>query len=147
MARPIYEKESDRAKEQEVIDQIERRWAAKVDYVIQLPKMSSADIAMVQDNKIVAFGEIKSRNVELATYKTLYLSVQKSAMLWSIAQVTNKPMFIFGNYTDCIAYTRMKAGWPCSFGGRTDRNDSADQEALMELPTDLFQILHTKGEK
>ena len=64
MTRPIYEQESDRAKEKDVINQIERRWAAKVDYVIQLPKMSSADIAMVQDNKIVAFGEIKSRNIQ-----------------------------------------------------------------------------------
>ena len=150
MTRPIYEEETDRIKEQEVADLIARKWARKVDKVVQMPKLFPCDMALVKDQKVVAFVEVKSRSFSRHKYDDLMFEVKKSATLFSIATITDKPMFIVCDMTDCVLFTQLQAGYPCIISGRGDRDDSEDIQPQFLIPLSQFQMLHDKtntGEK
>ena len=127
MKRPVYEKDSDRKREEEVARRITEKWQARV---IMLPQFAVADMLII-DNKDNprCWAEVKSRNMNFGQYRHMHIAADKIERLQDLMRLTKLKAIII-----CALYDGIY--WhPCpetreqivrEMGGRTDRNDPAD---------------------
>ena len=73
MARPMYETDADRKKEQALADAFKQHG---YDFY-KLPIQYRLDFVVFKDNKAKAFIEVKHRNVRLLQYDTAMISLSK----------------------------------------------------------------------
>jgi len=112
--------------------------------LIKLPRSYSLDFMMVRDTLPVGWLELKNRSHSLQRYPTLILALQKFQAGLLLAQTTSLPFILAVQWTDAAGYCYASSLRPfpvLSFCGRTDRNDPADLEPCVEIPSQKFSLL------
>lgn len=141
MPRPLYETESDLKSESSYAEKLADRWSSEP---IKLPIKYHLDFAMVRDDDIKAWVEIRCRNVNSDTYSSFVFSIEKwktgidyhtktglpfiMAVRWK-----DKDMYYTYNPSDEVSFSFMhitKEKW---------RGDSQDNEPVVEIPIRLFR--------
>ena len=132
MARPVYESESDRRVEREIAESFAERWRCSFHH---LRRLSQVDAAIMQDDKVVAWAEIKRRRVPAKRYPTILLSAEKAAHGVNLSQLTEMPFLFLVRFDDCDAYVKVEQRHlkQLRIMGRTDRGDEADVEPCIEI--------------
>lgn len=136
--RPVYESANDISREAGVAEILSSAWHCAIH---KLPKLYSCDFAAMREKAIHAWLEIKVRNASYATY---LISLHKWMKGVELSEVSGKPFFLVVawpvNGQQVVMYypvTREKVR--VVLGGRKDRNDPADIEPMVEIPTERFR--------
>jgi hypothetical protein len=145
MARPRYETEQDLDNEVKVMDAITSPYRDRV-YYRKLPLAYQLDYGIYEKpgNLLRTVVEIKTRDIDIDTYKTLFISAHKVHAMIEWANMNVNAILVF-NLRDGI-YTRLiKSDNPWlsrpAFGGRYDREDWQDAEPVYHIPTKMFFCL------
>ena len=126
--RQQYETEKDRQNEQVVAEAIESAWKLRT---VKMPKSYHLDYALTnEDNSLRGFVEIKCRRTKRYNYPTYLISLSKVLAAKRLTESTNLCSFLVVKWLDDIAWVYFNDPHTLGFGGRTDRNDSADQEPV-----------------
>jgi len=137
MARPIYETETDRRKEQALADAFARHG---YDFY-KLPIQYRLDFVVFKDNKAKAFVEVKHRNVRLLQYDTAMVSLSKVIQARLLTQHTGLPAYLLNVYKDNIARFDFAGEYEIGKGGRSDRGDSQDADICAYFPIQAALVL------
>lgn len=144
--RPLYETESDRVVEREVISKLAEAWGlgyAKM-------KMSSViDFALLDGKKVVAVAEVKARNyssADIERFGGLILSTGKVLAAKDWVSALWVPFILAIKLTDGIFYLVIEDEWDwpdmvIELAGRRDRGDLQDIEPCCLIPMELFKRL------
>ena len=130
MARPMYETETDRRKEQALAD----AFAAHGYDFYKLPIQYRLDFVVFKDNKAKAFIEVKHRNVRLLQYDTAMVSLSKVIQARTLTQHTGLPAYLLNVYKDNIARFDFAGDYEIGKGGRSDRGDPQDADICAYFP-------------
>jgi len=130
MARPMYETETDRRKEQALADAFARHG---YDFY-KLPIQYRLDFVVFKDNKAKAFIEVKHRNVRLLQYDTAMVSLSKVIQARLLTQHTGLPAYLLNVYKDNIARIDFANDYEIGKGGRSDRGDAQDADICAYFP-------------
>ena len=126
--RQQYETEKDRQNEKAVAVAIESAWKLRT---VKMPKSYHLDYALTnEDNSLRGFVEIKCRKNNRYDYQTYMISLSKVLIAKRLTESTNLCSFLVVKWLDDIAWVYFNDPHTLGFGGRTDRNDSADQEPV-----------------
>ena len=136
MARPIYETAQDRDNEEEIAKHIAERYNAKA---IKAKRLYGLDWFFEREGYVVGMVEIKARKCASSDYATYMISADKIARIRMLSSVSGIPSFLFVAWTDCMGYINL-ADQPdfTAVGGRRDRGDDQDVEALLHYQIDRF---------
>ena len=137
MKRPIYETDSDLAKEKEVQEALYLLWEVTFN---KLPRAYHVDWMLTRKNEAKAFVELKCRNNNRHQYPTLMLSLHKWMHGKALAQEIGGKFLIIVKWNDGIFYHTQ--GWcdvTYGIGGRKDRGDNQDIEPVVYIPVDYFK--------
>lgn len=142
MARPEYETQKDLDKEKSISQVLSDTWKCSL---VKMPIKYHLDYAIVKDEKIVGFCELKSPNYALADFKRFggfFISLDKFMSAKKMNESTGLPCMIVINATDGIWYTTFHDAKFISFKitGRKDRGDWQDMEPCIVLDTDQFKL-------
>lgn len=132
--RGFYETKESLSRESLVADEVAKAWACRQ---VKMPKYYKCDYALARGKMVKAFLEIKCRDVLPDTYETLILSVDKFTFLVEMERSTKIPCFFVVRFTDnSIRYAKLSEvkGFTIEIGGRFDRNDDDDTEAVVHIP-------------
>lgn len=132
--RGFYETKESLAREAEVAQQVAEVWKAKS---VKMPKYYKCDYALARGRAVKAFMEIKCRDVSPETYKTIILSVDKFTFLVETDRATKIPCLFVVRFSDgSTRYARLAElkDFSVEIGGRFDRNDPDDTEAVVHIP-------------
>ena len=141
MNRPQYETQLDLKREQEAIRALERVSGRKS---FKLPVSYRIDFAMTNnEDEITSWVEVKCRKNPHKKYPTLAISVTKLMAGVSFEQKTNLPFFLVVHWPDFLGYVRISDLFEFKIirGGRSDRNDNADEEPMVHIPIEKFKEL------
>jgi len=147
MNRPIYESKEDLTNENKIKTVLEAKWSCEL---TKLPIKYHLDYAMLRDEKIVGFCEIKSPNYSLADFKRFggfFISLDKFMSANKLNATTMLPCFIVLNALDGVWYASFHDAKlnAIKIKGRKDRNDWQDMEPCVVLDTDQFKLLKDKS--
>lgn len=137
MARPMYETDADRKKEQALADAFKQHG---YDFY-KLPIQYRLDFVVFKDNKAKAFIEVKHRNVRLLQYDTAMISLSKVIQARTLTQHTGLPAYLLNVYQDCIARFDFAGDYTLGKGGRSDRGDSQDADVCAYFPIQAALVL------
>jgi len=137
MARPMYETETDRRKEQALADAFARHG---YDFY-KLPIQYRLDFVVFKDNKAKAFIEVKHRNVRLLQYDTAMVSLSKVIQARMLTQHTGLPAYLLNVYKDNIARIDFANDYEIGKGGRSDRGDAQDADICAYFPIQAALVL------
>lgn len=138
MNRPVYESEQDLFNERQLAVKAERAWRCEM---VKQSKFNQFDYAAVRDGRVVAFVEMRVRSTPLRKYPTMILSANKLQAAQAMHMATGLPCLFLVQWTDVAGFVSMLNQYPVIMGGRTDRGDPADIEALATIPTEDFVLL------
>lgn len=147
MSRPIYEKESDRANERVAAEKFREYLshtlipAPKSIELREAPKLYPFDYEILSDGKPWAIVEIKCRKNRRDDYPSYMISLEKIRVLREAAHIRDLPSFLLVSWADMVGYApavSVAERGIKSWGGRIDRNDPRDQEAVLYVPNSLF---------
>ena len=130
MARPMYETEADRKKEQALADAFKQHG---YDFY-KLPIQYRLDFVVFKDNEAKAFIEVKHRNVRLFDYDSAMISLSKVIQARLLTQHTGLPAYLLNVYKDNIARFDFAGDYTLGKGGRFDRGDSQDADICAYFP-------------
>ena len=134
--RPRYETYADLSNESEIIDDACVAWQCQA---IKLPNSYRLDFALLRDEKVVAFAEVKRRNVLHNAYPTAFISLSK---VMTARLMRPLPSFWIVAWDDGIGYVRLdNHNGEITMAGRRDRHDPADIEPMAHFKTELFTKL------
>lgn len=140
MTRPLYESAGDLKNERQVATLLCSLWGMDAH---KLPRTYSLDYAMTSRSntkKVVAFVEIKCRQVPSWQYDTLLISMAKVLRGKAIARETNIPTMLIVRWNDMVGGIDFKdIDSEISLGGRTDRGDQQDVEPVYLIPIERFR--------
>jgi hypothetical protein len=139
--RPAYETENDRTEEAAITEIICQIWSCKV---VKLPRAYNLDCAILRQNELMAWAEIKRRKRTLEQYPTVFLSMQKILAAHNFNRISGKPCLFVVRFDDCLAWTDMLRNRKIEFRGRVDRGDWQDQEAAAVIHTGEFKVIECK---
>jgi hypothetical protein len=144
--RPIYETKDDRVRERFVAEAVAAHWRVDLE---RETRLAVNDYKLTTNGKPFALMEVKCRvGYDWTTLRFMYtymLSLKKWNDLWKLCRENDWAL--------CLAIADMNAevwaakwrGTPPDYdvrnGGRRDRNDDADIEKCVFIPTDEFDIL------
>ena len=137
MARPMYETEADRKKEQALADAFKQHG---YDFY-KLPIQYRLDFVVFKDTKAKAFIEVKHRNVRLFQYDTAMISLSKVIQARLLTQYTGLPAYLLNVYKDNIARFDFAGDYTLGKGGRFDRGDSQDADICAYFPIQAALVL------
>eukprot|EP00919_Chromeraceae_sp_WS-2016_P060823 GHVR01144332.1.p2 GENE.GHVR01144332.1~~GHVR01144332.1.p2 ORF type:complete len:139 (-),score=5.76 GHVR01144332.1:6-422(-) len=134
--RPLYETDSDRARESDVFEYIK----SKIDCdVVKAPENAHFDGFLVGPNNLpMAMVEVKNRNNASTKYPTYMLSANKCRKCKELSDSSGVPFVLVVRFTDGVFALTVKGEYPVEMGGRYDRNDPRDKEPCMFIPMDKF---------
>jgi hypothetical protein len=146
MSRPIYESKQDLDREKQLSTILSEAWSCSF---VKMPIKYHLDYAMLRDEKIVGFCEMKSPNYSLADFRRFggfFISLDKFMSSNKLNGTTMLPCFIVLNALDGVWYASFHDAklTAIKMKGRKDRNDWQDMEPCVVLDTDQFKLL---GEK
>lgn len=130
MARPMYETETDRKKEQALADAFKQHG---YDFY-KLPIQYRLDFVVFKDNQAKAFIEVKHRNVRLFQYDSAMISLSKVIQARLLTQHTGLPAYLLNVYKDNIARFDFAGDYEIGKGGRSDRGDAQDADICAYFP-------------
>lgn len=143
-ARKIYESDEDLKREAIVAEAIE---SARNVRLKKVPRKYFIDYAVMKDNAIIGWVEIKCRQGQHDRYSTFMLSLCKWREGLKLAEDTKTTFVVAVSYDDGIYLfdaTGLKAETVTfGFGGRSDRNDTEDYEPVVHIPIQSFCKLNT----
>jgi len=137
MARPMYETQFDRKKEQALAD----AFAEHGYEFYKLPIQYRLDFVVFKDNEAKAFIEVKHRNVQLFQYDTAMISLSKVIQARLLTQHTGLPAYLLNVYKDNIARFDFAGDYTLGKGGRFDRGDSQDADICAYFPIQAALVL------
>jgi len=139
--RPRYERQADRDAENRLIELVCKRY--QLDSFFKLPASYILDFAVSRNKQIIGFVEVKKRTTAMRQYPTFFIALHKvlQAKQYELIGLHSR---VVVEWSDCIGSVRLDAPFELKFGGRSDRNDSADQEPMAHFPIDSFEILEEK---
>ena len=132
--RPTYETKDSLTREGVVAKAVASAWASDA---VKMPKYYKCDYALSRGKMVKAFLEIKCRDVLPDTYETIILSADKFTFLLEMERSTRVPCFFVVRFSDnSIRYAKLSEvkGFTIEIGGRFDRNDDDDTEAVVHIP-------------
>jgi len=142
LSRPIYENEFDLSNEEIVKQAIEKTGVV----LHKLPMSYRMDYMAFRDDKPSSVIEVKSR--KKGTSSTTFPWFMVSLLKWhagiDYVHKSGIPFILAGKYDDGIFFYKYSPDdnvdikW---FGGRKDRQDTADQEPCVYIPMTLFKKL------
>lgn len=145
MSREKYETAIDLKNEKAAITALEmasRRQACK------LPISYRIDFAMTNEaHEITSWVEVKCRKNPRDKYPTFAIGITKLMAGIAFEDKTGKPFFLVVHWSDFLGYVRVSSlkGYKIRSGGRTDRNDPADEEPMVHIPVGEFKELKNPG--
>lgn len=106
-------------------------------------KFESVDFALLQNEKVSGWAEVKRRYNSSNKYSTLAISADKIAAGKIKSIATNRPYFLIIGWDDCLGYIEIKPEdeFEIKIGGRRDRGDDADTEPMIHIPINFFTII------
>jgi hypothetical protein len=140
---PRYETEQD----------LSREWAIGVEFARQfnatirkLPesKRYFCDLGVFREGQMVAIVEIKDRPGWKLPYGDVILGLSKVRELQSYNDMMGVPAFFVARLAGEIHFAKINEdvkNWYIRWGGRTDRDDAADQEPVVHIPYSSFRKL------
>jgi hypothetical protein len=158
VARQQYENSADLAYEWGIGKMIEEAWGG---WVRKLPKAYGMDFALLDDKdddpvEFSLFGhakghgllcmvEIKGARYSVRRHRDALVALQKWRTAYEWRRATGLPIYFVWGYTDDVRWYEVD-GPPdipacIRWGGRVDRNDSADKEPLVRIPVDALHPL------
>lgn len=153
MSRPIYEREGDRDNERQAAEKFR-------EYLVQTlipkpgsvelreaPRLHPFDYEVIVDGKPWALVEIKCRKNRREDYPSYMIGLQKIRGLREAAHIRNMASFLLVSWSDTLGYApavSIAERGIKSWGGRIDRNDPFDQEAVLYVPNSLFTAIPQK---
>lgn len=146
MARPEYETEADRQIENDVSQIVSKAWNCKL---TKLPVKYHLDYAVVRNEVIIGFLELKSRNYTMAQLDRMggfFVSLDKFMSAQRLNKATGLPSIIMIKALDGIYYASFHNAKIKSvkMEGRKDRKDWQDVEPCVLLATDQFKLFQKK---
>ena len=133
--RPTYETKEDLERENEIARIVSQAFKCELQ---KLHKYNQFDYVAVRNKIVVAFFEMRRRNNEMSKYKTMIVSMNKVLSAHLVKTATNMDTFFVVMWNDCVGYTSLSRQFEVQIGGRTDRNDLADIEAVCHIPIEDF---------
>lgn len=138
----MFVSDEDENNEREVAAILERRWRCKLR---KFGKLDPIDWWAERDGKVVAFVELKCRNIPSTKYATVFVTLRKwldllRAHEWTIDGV---PALIVVRWTDRIGYYEITDLPPgrLSVLRRREQRVEQDTEPAWELPISAFTWL------
>ena len=129
MSRPIYETQQDRDNERAVAEAIGQRYGCDMH---KLPMKYILDFAATRDGRVVAFIEVRCRNIASTQYDEFMVSVGKLLAAKSLTSCTGIPCRLAVRWADGV--TRITnlppENYDVRIGGSTRRNDWQDIEPM-----------------
>jgi hypothetical protein len=135
--RWYHQTEEDLRREREVAAVVERAFDLKA---IKLPDYTRVDFLLHRDGVAKSVIEIKCRNVSSDRYDTYMVSKGKYNALLGWVDMGFKAALVV-RWTDAIGIVRVPIDHTEGVGGRTDRGDALDIEAVVHIPIDRFKII------
>ena len=133
MSRPIYETKADRGAATRVVDFVASVLAFSD--VEELEPLHTADF-LVRKGEFEAYVEVKCRRNASRAYPTYMLSKSKYDALLELG----KPAMLVVKWSDGVGIAPLPVRHTAGRGGRWDRGDSRDVEAVVYIPLSEFQI-------
>jgi hypothetical protein len=134
--RPEYETPAHRASEHEILMLLGPLWDA---FFKKLPVKYGLDYAVIIDDKVKGFIEIKVRNLRFNDFPTYMISLHKVIAARELARETGLPCHLVIKFIDRTAYLDMSSDFTIFYSGRTDRGDWQDEEPMALFNCDLFK--------
>ena len=136
--RPIYETKSHLKKEQALAEYAAEKMKCEMR---KQDKFNQFDYVALSKGQVRAFVELRCRNNNFNKYPTCFISVSKIALAYSLHHATGIKILFLVGWKDKVGIANLVKQYPVKIGGRVDRNDKADIEAVAEIPTKDFKIL------
>lgn len=141
--RPVYETNRDREIESRVSELFAEAWGVDL---VRLDRLAGADYLLVRDGQAKALAEIKTRGNPRGQYPTYMISAAKVYTLRAAAEVMKATPLLIVSWADDTGWINLaSASGQVRFGGREDRNDSADMEPCLFIPTNSFRSIHVRN--
>lgn len=135
--RPLYETDWDLAQERELVSRF-GDMTNSVPY--KLPISAHADYLMVRDREAKAVVEVKCRTNNRLAYDTYMISQHKFEGLSSWERYGLTPILLV-SWKDSVGYVKLPCLHQKSIGGRTDRGDAQDIEAVVHIAISEFKLI------
>ena len=136
--RPIYETDSNLKKEKALAEYAAPKMNCEMR---KQDKFNQFDYVALSKGHVRAFIELRCRNNNFDKYPTCFITVNKLALAYSLHHATGIKILFLVGWQDKVGIANLVKKYPVKIGGRTDRNDKADIEAVAEIPTEEFIIL------
>ena len=134
---------ADERKEREVADILEQKWDCTLR---KFGKLDPIDFWAERDGEVVAFFEIKCRNIPSTQYSTVFVTLRKfldllRAKEWSQG---NSKAFVVLRWTDVVGYIEVSDLPPgkMSVLRRVHQRAENDTEPAFEVPVSSFTMIH-----
>jgi len=135
----VFVTEQDEQNERDVARFLERIWNCNIH---KFGKLDPIDWWAERDGEVVAFVELKCRNIRSTKYSTVFVTLRKwldllRAHMWTVNGV---PSLIVVRWTDCIGYMDVTTLPPgrLSVLRRREHRAEQDTEPAWEVPIDSF---------
>jgi hypothetical protein len=146
MARPTYENDLDRQREEELARLVAQRTGLRP---AKLPVQYRVDFALYRQNALVAVAEMKYRDYtveQLDRWGGYYVSLSKIMGAETICRMTDIPFYVVINFKGDIRVATIAYPFPvvaAREGGRKDRGDWQDLEPVVCYMSRHFTPLAT----
>ena len=129
--RPIYERASDRTRQDEIMRAFCDRYGCDA---VEMPALCAWDYEIRYCGEIVAVAEIKTRSKPAALYPDFMVSERKVLRLREEADRREIAPLLVVDHPDLRGWVRLDTvGYTVGIGGRKDRNDPADMETVARI--------------
>tara|TARA_A100001011_G_scaffold386920_1_gene463765 strand:- start:395 stop:829 length:435 start_codon:yes stop_codon:yes gene_type:complete len=136
------ERKIDLDNEENIVRDISQVWDVSF---TKLPIQYRLDYALLRNDEVMAFAEIKKRTNTISTYSTYMISLSKILASKNLTSVTGKKCFLIVGFTDLTAFVDMDVDYKLKIGGRLDRNDWQDLEPTCHIDIHKFTKLNKRG--
>ncbi len=136
--RQTYETKNHLIKEEELAQYAAFKWNCEMR---KQDKYNQFDYVAINKGKVRAFVELRCRNNNYAQYPTCFITANKLAGAHAMQQATGLKILFLVGWKDKTGVVNLVKQYPISIGGRNDRGDKADIEAVAEIPISEFKIL------
>ena len=140
MSRPMYESQSDVARENKMKALLEAKWNCELN---KLPIKYHLDWLAMRGKDPMAFVEFKHReNLSIHKYPRYMISLDKWMKAKQLCKEVEIPFIMVITFTEGTYYgvfVNNLVDVTYGFGGRYDRGDAQDVEPMVYLPLNIFK--------
>lgn len=136
--RPTYETKNHLIKEEELAQYAAFKWNCEMR---KQDKYNQFDYVALNKGCVRAFVELRCRNNNYLQYPTCFITANKLSGAHAMHQATGLKVLFLVGWKDKTGVANLVKQYPISIGGRSDRGDKADMEAVAEIPISEFTLL------